>query len=165
LNRHIIVNRKTYNDFKTKEIVRKMLTLQYIPHVQIQSLSTEQRIQKLLGLVSENKILLIEGKLKKEEEAALIQRTMEVIGEQEDNSFKGIELSTIDPRRRDEEFFSQLKSSFINMLLGDRSGMTVVGPASIVKEIKQDPEKVELLINNLSTTVDTKKRKKSKRKK
>lgn len=142
-----------------------MLTLQYIPYVQIQDLSTEQRIQKLLHLVSENKILLIEGKLKKEEEASLIQRTMEAIGEHDDNSFKGIELSTIDPKKRNEEFFAQLKTSFVNMLLGDRKGMTVIGPASIVKEIKQDPEKIELLINNLSTKIDNKKRKKGKRKK
>lgn len=137
-----------------------MLTLQYIPFVQIQNLSSEQRIEKLLNLVSENKILLIEGKLKKEEEASLIERTMEQIGQNENNDFKGIELSTIDPKlkHRDREFFSKLRSNFVNMLLGDRTGMTIIGPASIVKEIKQDPEKVELLINNLSTKINTKKK-------
>ncbi|MFW5852531.1 MAG: OapB/ArvB family protein [Nanoarchaeota archaeon] len=149
-----------------------MLTLQYIPHVQIQNLSPDQRIKKLLNLVSENKILLIEGKLKKDEEATLIQRTMEQIGQNADDNFKGIELSTIDPKAKhaDREFFNQLKTHIVNMLMGDRTGMTIIGPASIVKEIKQDPDKVELLINNLSTKISTKKKKnsgngKSKRKK
>ena len=31
------------------------------------------------------------------------------------------------------------------MLLGDRQGLTVIGPATIVKEIKKDPNKIELL--------------------
>ena len=137
-----------------------MLTLQYIPYVQIQNLSPEQRVQKLLNLVSENKILLMEGKLKKEEEASLIERTMEQIGQNENNDFKGIELSTIDPksRHRNSEFLAKFRTAFASMLLGDRTGMTIIGPASIVKEIKQDPEKVELLINNLSTKISTKKR-------
>jgi len=34
---------------------------------------------------------------------------------------------------------------FINLLLGDRNGITIIGPASIVKEIKKDPNKIELL--------------------
>ncbi len=137
-----------------------MLTLQYIPYVQIHNLSSEQRVQKLLSLVSENKILLLEGKLRKEEEASLIERTMEQIGQNDDNDFKGIELSTIDPksRHRSNEFLSKFRSAFATMLLGDRTGMTIIGPASIVKEIKQDPEKVELLINNLSTKISTKKK-------
>ena len=135
-----------------------MLTLQYIPYVQIQNLSSEERIEKLLGLVSEDRIILLEGRLKKDEEVALIQKTMEQIGENSDSNFRGIELSTIDPnlnKDTDMEFVKKLKNTFMNILLGDRQGMTVVGPASIVKEIKQDPEKIELFINNLSTQVET----------
>ncbi len=133
-----------------------MLTLQYIPHAQIENLSHEQRVNKLLELVSENKIILIEGRLRKEEETELIARTMEEIGKSESNEFKGIELSVIEPKKKkhDREFFKKVRELFINMLLGDRNGMTIIGPATIVKEIKQDPEKIELFINNLSTKVD-----------
>ncbi|MFW6230430.1 MAG: OapB/ArvB family protein [Nanoarchaeota archaeon] len=129
-----------------------MLTLQYIPYSQIQNLTPDQRVHKLLHLVSENKILLIEGKLKKDEEASLISKTMEQIGTDENNGFKGIELATIDPKKKNAEFLTQLRNTMANMLLGDRSGMTVIGPASIVKEIKQDPDKIELFINNISST-------------
>jgi len=30
-------------------------------------------------------------------------------------------------------------------LVGDSSALTVVGPASIIKEIKRDPKKIELM--------------------
>ena len=40
------------------------------------------------------------------------------------------------------------------MLLGNRQGLTIIGPASIVKEIKQDPDKIQLL------TKDVRRRKK-----
>ena len=37
------------------------------------------------------------------------------------------------------------RNAIFNMLLGDRQGMTIIGPASVVKEIKKDPNKIELL--------------------
>ena len=131
-----------------------MLTLQYLTHSQIENLSHDQRINKLLELVSDNKIIILEGRLRKEEETELIARTMEEIGKNDNNEFKGIELSTIEPRKKkhDQEFFKKMKELFINMLLGDRIGMTIIGPATIVKEIKQDPEKIELFINNLTSS-------------
>jgi hypothetical protein len=32
----------------------------------------------------------------------------------------------------------------VSMLMGNRQGMTIIGPASIVKQIKQDPEKIQV---------------------
>jgi hypothetical protein len=40
--------------------------------------------------------------------------------------------------------FKRFRQVFINMILGDRRGLTIIGPANIVKEIKQDPEKIQL---------------------
>ena len=39
------------------------------------------------------------------------------------------------------------------MLLGDRQGMTIIGPANVVKKIEQNPNKIELF------TKETRKRK------
>jgi hypothetical protein len=33
----------------------------------------------------------------------------------------------------------------LNLLLGNRQGMTIIGPATVVKEIKKDPNNIELL--------------------
>lgn len=122
-----------------------MLTLQYVPFHEIENLESEKRISKLLKNVKENKILLLEGRLKKDEETELIKRTMEDI----DDNFKGIELGVIHPSKQNLHFFDKLKKKFIDMLLGDRKGLTVIGPATIVKEIKQDPDKIQLLTSGV----------------
>jgi hypothetical protein len=123
-----------------------MLTLQFIPYVEIEHLSSDERIDKLLKVVKLNKIIVLEGRLKPNEEADLIAKTMRSISD----SFTGIELSVIYPESKDEDFFKKLRHSFINMLLGDRRGMTIIGPANIVAEIKQDPDKIQLFTKETS---------------
>ncbi len=124
-----------------------MLTLQFMPYDEISKLASDERINKVLDVVKENKILLLEGRLKKEEEAELIKRTMEEINE----DFKGIELGIIFPdENKDADFLKKVKTNMINWLIGDRRGFTVMGPATIVKEIKQDPNKIQLLMNQKS---------------
>jgi hypothetical protein len=126
-----------------------MLTIRFIPYYDIKHLSSSQRIRKILDIVKEEYIVLLEGKLKKEEETQLIKVTMEQISDQ----FKGIEIAQINPGDNEtNDFFAKMREQFLNLMLGDRQGFTIIGPASIVKEIKQDPNKIELL------TKDKKKR-------
>src|SRR3989338_4637335 len=123
-----------------------MLTLQFVPYSEIESLGPARRVNKLLDIAKQNKIVLLEGRLKKEEEKDLIEITMEEI----DDKFKGIELAVISPQKKDEGFMKNLKSGVINALLGDRQGFTIIGPATIVKQIKKDPNKIELLTKDMS---------------
>ena len=119
-----------------------MVTIQFIPYNEISGLSSVGRIRKLLNIAKEDKIVLLQGRLKKEEETELIKATMEEINKE----FKGIELAVINPDQASKAsgMMGGLKDGFFNLLLGDRQGMTVVGPASIVKKIKRDPHKIEL---------------------
>ncbi len=121
-----------------------MLTLQFVPYHEIEGLNSSKRVSKLLDIVKLNKILLLEGRLTKEEEADLIKKTMQDISD----NFKGIELGVVYPNCKDADLLSKLKYHMVNMLLGNRTGLTIIGPASIVKEIKQDPDKIELLTKN-----------------
>ncbi len=118
-----------------------MLTLRFIPYNEHSSLSSGERVARIVKIAKEDKIILLEGKLKKTEEAELIKKTMEEIS----NRFKGIEIAEIYPEKQDESFFSKLKEDLITLLLGNRQGFTIIGPATIVKEIKKDPNKIELL--------------------
>src|SRR3989344_8524177 len=86
------------------------LTLQFVPYNEIEGLSSIGRINKLLKIAKENKIVLLEGRLKKEEEAELIKTTMEEINEE----FRGIELAVIYPTKKDEpNFLRSIKVNFI----------------------------------------------------
>lgn len=120
-----------------------MVTLQLVPYAEIEPLTSIGRIRKLLNIAKQNKIVLLQGRLKKEEEAELIQATMEEI----DDAFKGIELAVINPSAADSSgmnAFQKLRTNVVNTLLGDRQGLTVIGPATVVRKIKKDPNKIEL---------------------
>ena len=117
-----------------------MLTLQFIPYHDLEDLNSNQKVSKLLRSVRENKIVLVEGKLDAEEEALLIQRTMEEINK----SFKGVEICTLDYYHQ-EDWVKKVRQGLAKMLLGNRAGFTVIGPASLVREIRKGPNKIELL--------------------
>ena len=122
-----------------------MLKLQYIPHSEIKDLDIDAKIRKILRSVKDDKIILIEGCLAALEESELIKQTMEQI----DRKFKGIEICSVTPRKKNTNISTLLKTKIANLLLGKNEGMTIVGPATIVKNIKKDPSKVELLTKEI----------------
>lgn len=124
-----------------------MVTFQFVPYHDIEKLASPKRISKLLGIVKEDRIVIMEGRLTREEEADLIEITMGEVGQK----FKGIELSVIYPDKHNQNIFQKLRMLFANVLLGDRQGLTIVGPASIVKKIEQNPDKVELFTKEQSS--------------
>jgi hypothetical protein len=122
-----------------------MLTLQFVPHSEIAGLNSEKKIQKLLKIVREEKILLLEGKLRSNEKSELIRKTMEEI----DEKFKGIEIEELETDAKDKAFFEKIRTIFINFILGSRKGLTIIGPATIIKEIKKDPDKIQLFTEEI----------------
>jgi len=115
-----------------------------VPYGDIEALGSAKRVNKLINIVKENKIVILEGRLTKQEEADLIVITMEEISPK----FRGIELSVIYPNSSKQDFGQKVKGVFANVLLGDRLGLTIIGPASIVKKIEQNPDKIELYTND-----------------
>ena len=133
-----------------------MLTIQFVSYSEIESLSSIGRIRTLLNMVKEEKIVFLEGRLTREEETELIKTTMEEINE----SFRGIELATVNMNnKKDDILMQKIKNNFISILLGNRSGFTVIGPASIVRSIKKDPTKIQLLTRESKGSKVKKKRK------
>ena len=119
-----------------------MVTFHFIPFQDIEHLGSAKRVNKLLNLVKEEKIVIMEGRLRKEEEADLIEITMEEITPK----FKGIELSVIYPEKNRQDTLQKVKGAVATLLLGDRQGFTIIGPASLVKKIERNPDKIELFM-------------------
>ncbi|HSU72712.1 MAG TPA: DUF2073 domain-containing protein [Candidatus Binatia bacterium] len=116
-----------------------MVTIQLLPYNEIKGLTSVGRIRKILNIAKENKIVMLQGRLQKEEEAELIKVTMEEINKE----FRGIELAVVNPNNN-----GGFVDSVASVLLGNRVGLTVIGPASVVKQIKKDPHKIELLMSD-----------------
>ena len=124
---------------------RKGFSIQFLPYSEIRDLSSNERIRKILGIVLGNNILLLQGRLKSEEEARLIGDTMAMIDHVKD--FKGIELAVIG-ENGETGILDRLRSQLIKALSkGDLGAVTIIGPATIVKEIKRNPKKIELLLS------------------
>ena len=122
----------------------KGFSIQFLPYSEIRSLDSDARIRKILNIVLGNNILIIQGRLRSDEEARLIGDTMAMIGHIK--NFKGVELAVIGGEGEDS-IFSKMKQGLANAIAGgDFGAVTIVGPASIVKEIKRNPKKIELML-------------------
>jgi hypothetical protein len=120
-----------------------MVTLRLMPYSEIEGLSSLGRIKKLLDIAKDDQVVLLQGRLKPEEETELIKTTMEQINKE----FKGIELAVVNPGKSKEGGFSKIKNDLINAVLGDRQGFTLVGPANIIKTIKKNPDQIQLMMD------------------
>ena len=128
---------------KAKKI--KGFAIRFLPYSEIRNLNSDQRIKKILGLVLGHNILILQGKLKPNEETRLIGDTMAMIGHVK--NFKGVELAVISGNGN-ESFGDRIKKGLVKMITkGDLGSVTIIGPATVVKEIKKDPRKIELLLN------------------
>jgi|TARA_Y100000310_G_C20564474_1_gene754739 hypothetical protein len=128
---------------KSKKV--KNFSLHIMPYSQIKDLTITERVKKLLNLVLGNKVVILQGKLRPEEEIRLIEDTMAMVDHLK--GFSGIELAVIDPHAGNSSLMFKLKRGIAKSLIGDNTTLTVVGPASIVKEIKKDPKKLEIYLS------------------
>ncbi len=122
----------------------KGLSLQVIPFSEFAELSISERVKKILSIVLGNKIVILQGRLRAEEEARLIEDTMAMVDHVK--SFKGIELAVIEPHLKDKSVLTKMKFELAKRIAGDNSALTIIGPASVVKDIKRDPRKIELML-------------------
>ena len=122
----------------------KGLTLQFIPFSEIAHLDSVERIKKLLKVILDNKVVVLQGRLKPDEETRLIEDTMIMIGNV--RGFKGIELAVMTGDDENKTFFDKLRVGLARVIAGQQDAITVIGPASIVKEMKKDPKKFEVML-------------------
>jgi len=122
----------------------KGFSIQFLPYSEIRGLDSDQRIRKILNIVLGNNILILQGRLDPEEETRLIGDTMAIIGHVK--GFKGVELAVISGNGN-EEVFGRFRNNLVRTFAGgDLGAVTIIGPATIVKEIKRNPKKIELLL-------------------
>ena len=124
-------------------INKNKVTLSFIPYTNIAKLESVERVKRILDIILKNRIVILQGRLESVEEASLIQSTMALVGKIK--KFKGVELAVINPTNN-QSFLDKMKLGVARALVGQRDMLTVIGPASIVKDIKKDPTKIELML-------------------
>ncbi len=100
----------------------KGFAIQFLPYSEIKNLDSDERIRKILGIILGNSILIIQGKLRAEEESRLIGDTMAMINHVK--NFKGIELAVIADSK--EGFLGKMRKGIVNALSGGDVGAITI---------------------------------------
>jgi hypothetical protein len=122
----------------------KNLTIHFMPYSEIEHEESVSRIKKLLGIVLQNKIVILQGRLKADEETRLIEDTMALIGHVK--GFSGVELAVVSNDNEHRSLFEKVRHNIARILVGEQDAVTIIGPANLVKEIKRNPKKIELML-------------------
>ena len=101
----------------------------------------KEKIKKIIEIILKKNIVLFEGRLTPDEEQLLTIESLKKINK----NFKGIEIAFLEDRRK-KKFFEKIKTLIVKSIMKNRIGLTVIGPSKIVKEIKMDPEKLDILL-------------------
>ncbi|MCD6589734.1 DUF2073 domain-containing protein [Candidatus Woesearchaeota archaeon] len=121
---------------------KNTIEIQVLSMKELKGLSHVARVHKILNMVKEQRILLLDGNLEPSEEAELIKDTMKQV----DRKFPGIEIGVLRIGEKDRTIGTRIREFFEKLLFGHKKGITIIGPANIVREIKQDPDKAILLM-------------------
>jgi len=122
----------------------KNIRIKFLPYERFKSDSLKSILKELQG----NTIIIIDAKLNSDEEFFLIRETMKRVSD----SFSGIELSSIDlenPKNINSALgkaLNSVKSGLVHRITGKRRGMTIIGPANIVRRIRKNPEDILLYL-------------------
>lgn len=126
-----------------EKIARGDLTIHFMPYSTIANDDALGKIKKIMGIILQNKVILLQGKLKSEEESKLIEHTMTLIGNIQ--GFQGVEIATIS-NDSERNLFNKIRHNIARILIGEHDAITIIGPASVVKEIQRDPKKIEFML-------------------
>ena len=107
----------------------------------MKKMEESKKISKILEIVKKGDLVMLEGKLHPDEELALTSGALKNVS----GKFSGIEIAFL-ASGDSESFLDKVKQNIAKLLVKDRFGITVVGPSKIVKEIKMDPNKLEILL-------------------
>ncbi len=110
-----------------------MVSLNFISESKLDGLDSEEKLKFILNEVKKGQILVLEKGLTAEEQAKLIEMTMEKINEK----FAGIEM----------ESYVNEKPSFLERIFGRKKvRLTIIGPADKIKTIYKDKDIIRAVI-------------------
>ncbi len=142
-----MVGKKKKNTKKGKKIAEKKigdLMIHFMPYSEIAKEDTIGRIKKIMGLILDHKIIILQGRLSSDEEVRLIENSMILIGNVK--GFQGIEIAAMSGENEYRSLFERVRRNIAKILVGEQDAITIIGPASVVKEITKNPKKLELML-------------------
>jgi len=119
----------------------KDLSINFVGYEHFRGLSKTKKVNLIIDSIKNKDILVTEGHLDPSDELALIEGVMRKIGK----DFKGIEICRLSKNESyysKASIFTKFKRTLLTFLGGRESGLTIIGPAVIISQIKKNPQKV-----------------------
>jgi len=126
------------------------LKMDFISSGKLNGKAGNKRVDYILGKVKDGSILVMDGVMKPEEEMNLIKETMRRV----DDGFPGIEVCSLKKELKGLKLvFDRLsdgKERFWNWITRKeqselKTGITLIGPAKLIKKIKKNPDSFSVL--------------------
>jgi len=138
-----------------KKKSKMKLKIDFVSSVTLDSKEGKKRINFILNKVRDGSILVVNGVLTPDEEMDLIRETMRRV----DDGFPGIEVCSLKKQMKGwEQFFEafgngreKVSRSIWSGITGKeqktklKTGITLIGPARIIKNIKKNPDSFSVL--------------------
>ncbi len=123
--------------------MKKQLRIKFLPYEKFR----QNNINSVLKDLHENTIIIIDAKLNSDEEFFLIRETMKKVSD----TFSGIELSSLEFKSKEKmnvlrKTLDTVKTGLLEKMIGKKRGMTIIGPADLVRKVKKNPEDVLLYV-------------------
>lgn len=110
------------------------LKMDFLSSTALNNSTSMEKISMIVERVKNGDLVVIEGGLTPEEEAELIETTMREIDVE---NFMGIDIYTLEKD----------KSSFFGLSRKKTVGITIIGPANVMKEVKKKSNFISMIAN------------------
>ena len=110
------------------------LKMDFLSSTMLNSRTSMEKISMIVDRVKNGDLVVIEGGLTPEEEAELIETTMREIDVE---NFMGIDIYTLEKDKK--SFFGLSKSKIV--------GLTIIGPANVMKAVKKKSNFLSMIAN------------------
>ena len=119
------------------------MDVKILSNATISSLDSTKKVDKIYKMVKDGSLVVLEGRLTNQEELMLTSKSLKHVTD----TFSGIDIAFLNVRN-DSSFFEKLRFKLATILLKYEVGITVIGPSKKVKELKMNPEQIEILLSS-----------------
>lgn len=114
--------------------------VQVLSHSLLKGMDSSKKLDKIFDIVKKGDVVMLEGRLTADEETVLISKALRNVS----GKFSGIEIAFLEGKKS-KTLTENIRGKLLKLIAGDRFGLTVVGPSKLIKEIKMNPDKLEIL--------------------
>lgn len=118
------------------------MEVKIVSNTMISEMDSNKKVDKLYRMVKDGSLIVLEGRLTNNEEMMLTSKSLKHISDK----FSGIDIAFLNVKR-DANLIEKMRFKLAAFLLRYEIGITVIGPSKQVKELKMNPEQIEILLS------------------